>query len=59
VGKLYVADAFIIHAPVYDDQGNKVDNKKCPFCRTPRPNTKEDAVERLKKRVEKEDPIAI
>ena len=26
-----------IHAPVYDDQGNEVDNKKCPFCRVPTP----------------------
>jgi len=24
-----------IHAPVYDNQGNKVDIKTCPFCRTP------------------------
>jgi len=23
-----------IYAPLYDDRGNKVDNKKCPFCRT-------------------------
>ena len=24
-----------MHAPIYDDQGNEVDNEKCPFCRTP------------------------
>ena len=22
------------YAPVYDDQGNEVDNRKCPYCRT-------------------------
>ena len=47
------------YAPVYDNQGNQVDNEKCPFCRTPKPVGKKDAVERLKKRVEKDDPIAI
>jgi len=39
-----------IHAPVYDNQGNEVDNKKCPFCRTPPPTTDEEVIERLKKR---------
>jgi len=48
-----------IHAPLYDNQGNKVDNKKCPFCRTPHPNSNDEAIERLKKRVDVEDPIAI
>ena len=47
-----------IHAPLYDDQGNKVDNRKCPFCRTPWP-TEEEKNEREKKRVELNDPIAI
>jgi len=28
-----------IHAPVFDHQGNKVDNQKCPFCRTPQNST--------------------
>ena len=27
-----------IHAPVYDNQGKKVDNQKCPFCRVPTPS---------------------
>jgi len=45
-----------IHAPVYDNQGNIVDNQKCPFCRTPYPETDE---ERTKKRMEAGDPIAI
>ena len=48
-----------IHSPVYDGQGNEVDNEKCPFCRLPTPNTDEEAKERLKKRVEAEDPNAI
>ena len=48
-----------IHAPVYDNQGNEVDNKKCPFCRTPPPDTNEEAVERLTKRMEVGDPFAI
>jgi len=46
-----------IHAPVYDDQGNKVDNQKCPFCRTPYRKTEEK--ERELKRVEANDPLAI
>jgi len=44
------------YAPVYDDQGNKVDNQKCPFCRTPFPSSDEDNVERLKERMEAGDP---
>ena len=48
-----------IHAPVYDDQGNEVDNEKCPFCRTPWPESDEEAIEREKMRVETGDPIAI
>ena len=47
-----------IHAPLYDDQGNEVDNKKCPFCRTPWP-TKESMIRRLQKRVELDDAVAI
>jgi len=46
------------YAPVYDDQGNEVD-EKCPFCRTPLPTSQEEAIEREKKRVDAEDPIAI
>ena len=48
-----------IRAPVYDNQGNKVDNEKCPFCRIPTPYTSEEAIEREKKRLEADDPIAI
>ena len=48
-----------VHAPVYDDQGNEVDNQKCQFCRTPTPYTQEEAMERGMKRVELNDPIAI
>jgi len=47
------------YAPVYDDQGNEVKEKKCPFCRIPVPYTVEEGNKRLKKRVEKEDPIAM
>ena len=46
-------------APVYDNQGNEVDNEKCPFCRTPHPDTDEEIVIREKKRFEVDDPIAI
>ena len=47
-----------MHAPLYDNQGNEVDNQKCPFCRTPHP-TGDEIIERLNKRVEVEDPLAI
>jgi len=47
------------HAPLFDDQGNEVDNKKCPFCRTPTPKSQKESNEREKKRVEMNDPIAI
>jgi len=47
------------HAPVYDDQGNEVAEKTCPFCRTPTPHTEEEQVERTKKRMDAGDPIAI
>jgi len=48
-----------IHAPVYDDQGNIVAEKKCPFCRTPHPTSEKEADTREKKRMELDDPIAI
>ena len=48
-----------IHAPVYDNQGNEVDKHKCPFCRVGTPASDEEIVERLKKRVEVNDAIAI
>jgi len=47
------------YAPVYDNQGNKVVEKKCPFCRTPFNYTDEETVLRNKKRLELDDPIAI
>jgi len=47
------------YAPLYDHQGNEVDNEKCPFCRTPAPTSDEEANKREKKRVEVGDPIAI
>ena len=47
------------HAPVYDNQGNKVVEKSCPFCRTPYPSSEEEMVKRYKKRVEMNDHIAI
>ena len=47
-----------IHAPLYDNQGKEVDNQKCPFCRTLTPKSTE-AIERLPKRVEADDPIAM
>jgi len=45
-------------APVYDDQGNKVDNQKCAFCRTPHP-TEDESFAREMKREDLDDPIAI
>jgi len=48
-----------IQAPLYDDQGNEVNNEKCAFCRAPCPSSVEEAIEREKKRMEANDPIAI
>ena len=48
------------NAPVYDDQGNEVDNKKCAFCRTPWPdNNIEELKKRRRKRVEVGDAVAM
>jgi len=50
------------YAPVYDDQGNKVDNNKqneCAFCRVLAPKSVEEANKRLDKRIEAGDAIAI
>jgi len=47
------------YAPLYNNQGNEVDNQKCPYCRAPIPESNEEIVERLQKRVEVGDPIAI
>ena len=46
------------YAPVYDNQGNAVAEKKCPYCRTPTPDA-EVMLEREKKLVRAGDPIAI
>ena len=47
------------YAPLYDNQGNEVDNKKCPFCRTPTPSSEKEMINRYKKRMKIGDPIAI
>ena len=39
------------HADVYDNHGNIIADEKCPFCRTPRPTTDEEIIERLTKRM--------
>ena len=46
-------------APVYDNLGNEMSEKKCPFCRTPVPTSIEELNERLQKRVELGDAVAI
>ena len=46
-------------APLYDNQGNEVDNKKCAFCRTSDPESYEEIMKRHEKRVDADDPIAI
>ena len=59
-GKLICGGCF--HAPVYDNQGNKVDIEKqneCAFCRIVAPKSMQEVIERLKRRVEVEDPFAI
>ena len=48
-----------IYAPVYDSQGNKVEEEKCPFCRTPKPTTDEEIIERTMKRAKLDDPDAL
>ena len=46
-------------APVYDNLGNEISEKKCPFCRTPTHKLDEEYNERLQKRVEVGDAEAI
>ena len=48
-----------VHAPVYDDQGNEVNNHKCPYCRTPWPSSDEEIVRRFKNRMKAGDPVAM
>ena len=40
-----------IHAPVYDHEGNVVDDT-CPFCRSPPPTSEQDELQRIQKLVE-------
>ena len=46
------------YAPVYDNLGNEIIEKKCPFCRTP-VHVDEEYKERLQKRVKIDDAVAI
>jgi len=49
------------YAPIYDNQGNKVDNDKqnlCPFCRVEAPISDEEANKRIMRLVEKNDAEA-
>jgi len=40
-----------IHTPVYDHEGNVVDDT-CPFCRSPPPTSEQDEMQRIQKLVE-------
>lgn len=46
------------HAPVYDDQGNEIQNG-CPFCRKPSPISYEESLKRCKNRVKLGDSEAL
>ena len=46
------------YADVYDNLGNIIVGKKCPFCRTPDPTTDKEVIKRLKKRMEVGDAVA-
>jgi len=56
-GKLICSGCF--YAQVYDNQGNIVAKRVCPFCRTPTPTSEKEAIKREKKRVNLSDPMAI
>ena len=43
---------------MFDNLGNTINEKKCPFCRTPVP-TSIERIERIKKRVELDDVEAM
>jgi len=47
------------YAPVYDDKGNRIRERTCPFCRTPAPASDEETVNRLKKRADGGDAESI
>ena len=46
------------YADVYDNHGIAIVEKKCPFCRTPKPASDEEVIERLEKRMEVGDDYA-
>jgi len=56
-GKVICSGCF--YAPVYDNQGNEVIEKVCPFCRVSRPTSDEEGNKRQKKRIEAGDAEAI
>jgi len=47
------------YAPLYDNQGNKVAGKKCPYCRTPPSSNVEERIKRLEKRLDLNDTQAM
>ena len=55
-GKIICTGCF--HADVYDNLGNIIVEKMCPFCRTPNPTSGEEVIKRLKKRMEVGDEYA-
>ena len=48
-----------VFAPVYDDKGNVITEKTCPFCRTPLPTSEEEIAQRIQKRIKLNDANAI
>jgi len=48
-----------VYATVYDDKGNEVAERTCPFCRTPNPDTDDEVVQRTKQRMAVGDAMAI
>ena len=48
-----------IHAPVYDDKGNAMNNKICAFCRTPTPASDKEIMQNFMERVEVDDAQAM
>ena len=46
------------HADVFDNHGDVIVGKKCPFCRTPFATSGEEIIKRLKKRLEVGDAYA-
>jgi len=56
-GKVICGGCF--YSPVYDNQGNEVIEKVCPFCRTAAPTSDEEIFKRTIKRMETGDAEAI